>query len=226
MARKDDVLALLHHFCHELRQPLSELEATAYYLDMVMESADPALRRRMEQMRSLVHQAAWLASDACCFHGVEAETQDAADLNGFVEEVCGRLALHEESAVELHLARPAARVRIARTVVARLLRHVLEFLRDVAQCPAQPTLETRPVEGGAQIEIRCQVSKPAPEMIALLDPPSVSGGLRRCAAGLGLGLEIWGSGDAIRIALTFPASQHEVEESRISDVVESHSSGS
>lgn len=218
---KEELVALLEHLCHEVSQPLSELETTAYYLGMMMEGAEPALQRRTEQLRLLVRQASWLVQDAAHFHDAGPRVAARVDLNAVVEEVCGYFALHDEWAVRFIPTPAPLPVSIDPETFVRLLRHLLSFLRDVACVAEEPSLETARDGGTVRLAIRCDVRRPAPEMAALLDPPGVAGGLRRSASALGFEARVRGAGALLRIDLSFPAAQDEGDESGVSDLVES-----
>lgn len=212
---------MLEHLCHEVSQPLSELETTAYYLGMMMERAGPALQSRTEQLRLLVRHASWLVHDAANFHDAGQCVPERVDLNALLEEVCGYFALHDEWAVRF-IPNPAPlSVSLAPETFVRLVRHVLTFLRDVAGAVGEPFLETTLEHGRARLAIRCEVRQPAQEMAALLDPPGVSGGLRRCASMLGFEPEVRGAGGTLVVEMAFPAVQNEFDERGISDLVES-----
>ncbi len=55
--------AVVRHLCHELRQPLSTIESSAYYLQMV---AKPEKRteRELERIQEMVRQVDWILMDA------------------------------------------------------------------------------------------------------------------------------------------------------------------
>jgi len=57
----DEVLGTL---AHELRQPLSTIEAIAYYLSMILPPDDPKIQPQLARIRELVEQANLILSDA------------------------------------------------------------------------------------------------------------------------------------------------------------------
>ena len=57
----DEVLGTL---AHELRQPLSTIEAIAYYLSMILPPDDAKIQPQLARIRELVEQSNLILSDA------------------------------------------------------------------------------------------------------------------------------------------------------------------
>ena len=57
----DEVLGTL---AHELRQPLSNIEAIAYYLSMILPPGDDKIQPQLARIRELVEQSNLIISDA------------------------------------------------------------------------------------------------------------------------------------------------------------------
>ena len=57
----DEVLGTL---AHELRQPLSNIEAIAYYLSMILPSGDQNIQAQLVRIRELVEQSNSILSTA------------------------------------------------------------------------------------------------------------------------------------------------------------------
>lgn len=55
--------ALLRHMAHEMRQPLSTIESTAFYLGIILSEADEKARRHVEKLQGLVQQVNAILSD-------------------------------------------------------------------------------------------------------------------------------------------------------------------
>jgi len=53
---------ILGTVAHELRQPLSNIEAIAYYLSMVLPAGDAKLQAQLTRIRELVEQSNWILS--------------------------------------------------------------------------------------------------------------------------------------------------------------------
>jgi signal transduction histidine kinase len=54
----------IFNLVHDLRQPLSAIEAIAYYLEMTLPSEQLDARRQLAQLRELVGQSGEILSDA------------------------------------------------------------------------------------------------------------------------------------------------------------------
>jgi signal transduction histidine kinase len=67
---------LVRDLIHELRQPLSSIEAIAYYLEMTLPPEQIQARLYMRRLQQLVDQTSALLSDAAA--GVRAEIAGAA----------------------------------------------------------------------------------------------------------------------------------------------------
>ena len=55
---------ILGTLAHELRQPLSNIEAIAYYLSMVLPSGDAKIQAHLARIRELVAQSNWILTSA------------------------------------------------------------------------------------------------------------------------------------------------------------------
>lgn len=63
--------AVVRHLCHELRQPLSTIESSAYYLQMVMEP-EARTEKELDRIQEMVRQVDWILMDAV--HYLQAAT--------------------------------------------------------------------------------------------------------------------------------------------------------
>ncbi len=59
-----DTASVVRHLAHELRQPLSTIEASAYYLKLVLEDQNSGATRQLDRIEQMVHQISWILSDA------------------------------------------------------------------------------------------------------------------------------------------------------------------
>jgi signal transduction histidine kinase len=55
---------MIFNLVHDLRQPLSAIEAIAYYLEMLLPSGQLDARRQLARLRELVGQSGEILSDA------------------------------------------------------------------------------------------------------------------------------------------------------------------
>jgi signal transduction histidine kinase len=54
--------AVVRHLCHEVRQPLSTIESSAYYLQMVLKT-DSRTEKELERIQEMVRQVDWILMD-------------------------------------------------------------------------------------------------------------------------------------------------------------------
>jgi hypothetical protein len=59
-------------FIHDLRQPLSSIEAIAYYLEMTLPAGQNEARQYMRRLQQLVEEASVILQDAAAGVGVRA----------------------------------------------------------------------------------------------------------------------------------------------------------
>lgn len=77
---------LLNEVAHELRQPLSTMEAIAYYLELALPQADPRVREQVNRLRQLVAQSGWVLNDAVALARPVAARPQCVDLNEIISE--------------------------------------------------------------------------------------------------------------------------------------------
>jgi len=81
---KTDLCSVVRHLTHELRQPLSAIEASAYYLEMIDAEIDPRATRERARIQQMVDQMACILSDACDLVQAEPVHPQWIDLMGLV----------------------------------------------------------------------------------------------------------------------------------------------
>lgn len=125
---------VIHRLSHDLRQPLSGIEASAYYIDMVVSQARPDLIPHCRRLRQMVRQAGWLLDDAAhC-----AAFRPALRRTFHLADICARLAAklfaEEDAILDLHLP-PSMPAAEAPETLPQLIGHLASFFRDAAACP-------------------------------------------------------------------------------------------
>jgi signal transduction histidine kinase len=71
---------------HELRQPLSNIEAIAYYLSMVLPQGDAKVQAQLARIRELVEQSGWILSSALRLAGSAPTAPQAVSLEELITE--------------------------------------------------------------------------------------------------------------------------------------------
>jgi signal transduction histidine kinase len=125
---------LIHQLVHDLRQPLSGIEASAWYIDMVASEARPELIPHCRRLRAMVQQANWLLDDAALCAGFRPGPWKMHSLAELFASVQRKLFEEEEAALDLDAGSGAPPVW-APEALPRLAEHVIAFFRDAAACP-------------------------------------------------------------------------------------------
>lgn len=76
----------LRDLAHELRQPLSTIEAIAYYLAMVLPPDDEKTHEQLERLQHLVEQSNWILSNSLNLSDAAAPVRECVDLDAMVAE--------------------------------------------------------------------------------------------------------------------------------------------
>lgn len=177
-----DLEQLLRHLAHELRQPLSGIESTAYYLDMVLGEAEPEISQHCERLRRMVQQANWLLDDTSIAIHIASSACAPVALPQVFERIDADLLQQDDRSLELHCPPATPPILSPDCVAPRFFAHLVAFFRHIALSP-DPIIVTATAEPGHRLRLTIQAelfSEPA-EILRLLDPPAPGGALRRFA---------------------------------------------
>jgi light-regulated signal transduction histidine kinase (bacteriophytochrome) len=179
----------VRHLAHEMRQPLSGLESIAYYLEMVLQNAEPNVRAQLGRMHHLVQQASWILSDSVHAMRNAAPAPQAMDLNTVVAEFAADGALHDEANFRLTPAADLPRVLVDPSHLRDMLVTTVEFFRHFARSTESIEFVTRRGEGLVELSISSVAEEHNGHLLhRLLDPmaededddkPLAMGSLRR-----------------------------------------------
>lgn len=197
----------LARLLHEVRQPLCGIESIAYYLEIALESENDEIRQQCDLLRAMVRQANWLLDDAA----IESDRPDhgsaTVSLNDEVFCLAERLALHEERALELDLARGVLRAHAPWCGLRRLAGHVLSFLHEVAEAEEPVEAATAESAGWHALRFKARVN---PErcgefgkLLTVLRPAGLVGAMEK----IGGQVEVTAEAGVIEVELRFPPAQ-------------------
>ena len=147
--------AVVLHLAHELRQPLSTIETTAYYLRILLSQQNEKAQQQLEKMQQVVHQANWILSDAVHFLQAAPPHPQLVDLDELVSESVSETARGEPAWVQVHLAPQPTLVRLDLEQAHHLLRNVLLFFRRFCQPEPEVELRTSVAAGTVSLELSC-----------------------------------------------------------------------
>lgn len=124
--RTGDAATIVGQIAHELRQPLSAMEAIVYYLHLTI-TDDPRARAQIEKLRQLIEQSGAILSDAVHYLQSAPVRTERRDLHEALAECLSRLVTLDQSAIELDLADPFPLVRFDLTQLHHLISTALRF---------------------------------------------------------------------------------------------------
>jgi signal transduction histidine kinase len=145
-----DVLATV---AHELRQPLSNIEAIAYYLSMVLPTGDVKLQAQLARIRELVEQSSWILSSALRLDGSTPAAPQPVALDELITEAVA-FSCAGQANVILALSRDLPLVHLDPRAGRELVDSLLMLFRIMSggDGPVTVTTSARP-EGGVLMEI-------------------------------------------------------------------------
>ena len=155
---KDEVLGVV---THELRQPLSNIEAIAYYLSMVLPKGDTKIQAQLTRIRELVEQSSWILSSGLRLAGSSLSPQPVAvDLEEVITESLSCSA-SVPADVHLVLRGDLPRVQMDPRDGRELVDTLLMLFRTLAAGAGSVTVTTSVCpEGGVKLEIHASGEYP------------------------------------------------------------------
>lgn len=130
--RTGDAAAIVGQIAHELRQPLSAMEAIVYYLQLTV-TDDPRTRAQIEKLHQLIEQSSTILSDAVHYLQSAPLRPEQLDLHEALGECLSQLAPPDQNRIELELAEPAPVLRFDRSQVQHLMAAALRFCLRVSR---------------------------------------------------------------------------------------------
>lgn len=98
-----DTATIVGQLAHELRQPLSAMEAITYYLHLTVVK-DPNARQQIDKLRQLIEQAGWILSDAVHYLQSAPARPALHDVHEILEVVLSRFSTEDQDVVFVDLA--------------------------------------------------------------------------------------------------------------------------
>ncbi|HTS76085.1 MAG TPA: hypothetical protein VMG40_07770 [Bryobacteraceae bacterium] len=140
----------LRDLAHELRQPLSTIEAIAYYLGMVLPRDDDKTHEQLDRLQRLVEQSNWILSNSLHLAETATPARERIDLEEIIAEAASSdpaLRLELEGNCLVHADLGMARA---------LIENVLTLFRQIAGETHPATVRTRKTGCGVMLEIETQ----------------------------------------------------------------------
>lgn len=137
----------LRDLAHELRQPLSTIEAIAYYLAMVLPPNDEKTHEQLDRVQRLVEQSNWILSNSLHLDDCAAPAPERIDLEELITE-----AAASHSALRLELAGDCL-VHADPGLASALVENVLTLFRQIASEGHPAMIRTSHQPAGVLLEV-------------------------------------------------------------------------
>lgn len=196
---------LIQRLAHDLRQPLSGIEASAYYIDMVVSEARPELIPHCRRLRRMVQQASWLLDDAVLSSCFRPEPLRRFQLAEICSRAAAKLFAEEEAVLDLHLHGALPPV-LAPEMLPRLIDHLLAFFRDAAGCPDPIHVRLEAEAGAVACTWWADGCEDPEEAARLIGQPGRGGFLQRFAAASGGRVRTEAGSGRLLVALRLPVA--------------------
>ncbi len=140
----------LSDLAHDLRQPLSTIEAIAYYLTLVLPRDDQKTHEQLDRLQHLVEQSNWILSNG--LHLAEPLTPAPDDAVDIEELITQTLAARPGSGIRLELSGALPQVQADAGMARALIENLLTLFRQIATEQHPVTVRTC-YAGGVVMEI-------------------------------------------------------------------------
>ena len=103
-ARRAEPLNLIEALAHELRQPLSAIESTAYYLTMALPRGERRAQEHALGLQRFIEQANWILSCAVQLADTSPISPQLIDLEELITQIVAARTSDGGAPMQLHLA--------------------------------------------------------------------------------------------------------------------------
>lgn len=148
--------SVVRHLAHELRQPLSTIESIAYYLGMVLPHHESRMKKQVDKLQQVVHQANWILSDAVHYLQANPPAPQTLDLDEFVSLSVTEVAKGDSVRVHLELCETPTLLRFDPEQLRHLLRTLLLFFRQISG--GRDAISVRTARKGDEVVIEFQTA--------------------------------------------------------------------
>jgi signal transduction histidine kinase len=165
-----DTAEALRQIAHQLRQPLSTIEAIAYYLSMTLPPRESKAIGQLEKMQLLVQEANVILSDAMHYFRAAPPHPVRVDLNDLVADAVSEMQPWEGRPLRLTRGEGPIPVEVDTVQAAHMVRNLLGYFRRIPPEAEPVDLATSATESEAGLTIRLAASDGAAgELESLLD---------------------------------------------------------
>ena len=156
-------LALIEALVHELRQPLSAIESTAYYLAMVLPPAERRAQDHAARLQRLIEQANWILSCGLQLADSSRMNPEPVDLEELITQAVASRVAEGGSLPHLDLAGGLPLVRLDPGRAQFLIAHVLAMLGRASDAGYPVRVRTACGPAGLSLEFAVETRCQTPE---------------------------------------------------------------
>ncbi len=149
---------------HELRQPLSAIESTAYYLSMVLPRGEKRAQEHALRMQRLIEQANWILSCAVQLADTSPLAPQPLDLEEFITQTVAAQPSEAEGLVRLDLSGNLPLVDLDPGRARSLIGNLLAMTRRAADGAQSLRIRTA-TRPGEPREVSLELQVEAPEHV-------------------------------------------------------------
>jgi signal transduction histidine kinase len=160
---------VLRVIAHELRQPLSTIEAIAYYLSLVLpRDGDGKIHEQLDRLQQLVEQSNWILSNSLLLSEPLTTSPEQVDLGELIVQALASrpLPVNPPRGVDLDGSLPF--IYADPTLARALIENIFTLFRQHSSAAHPVTLRTSVYGGGVLLEM--STSMPGIHSEAVLGP--------------------------------------------------------
>jgi signal transduction histidine kinase len=154
----ENAAEIVGQLAHELRQPLSAMEAIVYYLQLTVVD-DARTRAQIEKLRQLIEQSGSILSDAVHYLQAAPARPEPHDLHEALAESAGRLATLDQNLLAFDLADPFPLLNFDLIQMQHLLGAALRFCLRASR-------RAHPVEVVTRVVLRFATTAPHLDLLS------------------------------------------------------------
>jgi nitrogen fixation/metabolism regulation signal transduction histidine kinase len=147
---------VVRHLAHELRQPLSTLETSAYYLKLILAGEDQRADFQLDKMQQLVQSMSWMLADAVHYVQAAPPQLQWVDLAELISETLLNLSLAEKVKLDGIESTEALLVQADPSQAQHMIRVVLTVFRQIARNEHPISLSLS--RAGGEVTLKCSSS--------------------------------------------------------------------
>jgi signal transduction histidine kinase len=152
---------IVRHLTHELRQPLSTLEASAYYLKLILSGEDARVDQQLEKIQQVVQSMSWILADAVHYLHAATPHPQWVDLTELISEALANQSSTSQIELDWTESSDAPLVEMDPGQAQHMVRVLISVFRQIAgkDHPIYMSL----YRDGEQAVLQC--SSNAPELL-------------------------------------------------------------